>query len=410
MAFLLGNRFNSHQENVYESYDFHVSIEENGYMDFMMESFEESSRLTQSLYAADSMLESMYHQGVDVTDLVTEASNSFFQRTKEFLEKLWAKIKQWFDKVKRFFQILFTSGKEFIKKFESDIRTAASNCSGFKYQFYDVKTDKLKKLSQRVETYTNDATQKLSSETDKITLTSFTMKNASKVRINKDKEYDLEKDTTIYTTNTKNNRYVSQTEKNTGGWTKKKDYYNYLNVTLDEETAVVQAKDKAKNSAIKYFKDITDKSFENTSELQTLLKEAILGDSREEFEDFSKGPAYTEMMDWVSEYQKTKEELDKSEKSIKRALDKSRSEVDENYKNFDGEKQAIKVLDYIKEKAQHTCNYALTALEALKEIRKTLYKDSQSVLKSLLRHKPKTESYYRNDNYDDMLEFALRNL
>lgn len=427
MSILLGRGYYQNNDNVYESYDFNVSIEENGYLEFMTESIEENANLTRALYTADIMLESRALEGEDVSQLVTEAMSSFFQKSKEYIKKLWAKIKQWFDKVKRFFQIMFTTGKDFIKKFGSDIRSAASNCSGFKYQFYDVKKNKIEECMIYISVMVEDAEKKLENGTSKIKIKKVSATNSSnanekKFKTTRGEEISYDKDTqdTWERDDDYKKNFGNSSQRNINAYEKQSGTYASSTKTVDTGYGdIIYSKDQpskiAKDEVLDTVKNMLNAvittNFENTSEFKKELREALLGDSREEFEDFSKGPSYTEMMDWVSEYQKTKEGLEKNERTIKRALAKCESEINDQEKEHN-DTNATKVLEYIRSMATETCNYLTTGIDVVKGVKKTLYKDSQSVLKSLLRHKPKTESFYynRRNDHENILEMALRSL
>ena len=80
------------------------------------------------------------HEGVALESsqyqAVVEASvASVFAKVKEFFKKLWEKVKAFFHSVKRYIDAIFMSGKDFVKKYDADIRKA-TNLKDFSYKMY----------------------------------------------------------------------------------------------------------------------------------------------------------------------------------------------------------------------------------------------------------------------------------
>lgn len=87
--------------------------------------------------------------GVDEYEVVQEnAFKSMWGKLKDALKKFWEKVKGFFKSVQRYFDALFMSGKEFAKKYRSDIQKAAtrvrSDLEIKMYNFDDAKIDNMK--------------------------------------------------------------------------------------------------------------------------------------------------------------------------------------------------------------------------------------------------------------------------
>ena len=87
------------------------------------------------------------HEGVALESsqyqAVVEASvASVFAKIKDFFKKLWEKVKAFFHSVKRYIDAIFMSGKDFVKKYDADIRKA-TNLKDFSYKMYDYANEKI---------------------------------------------------------------------------------------------------------------------------------------------------------------------------------------------------------------------------------------------------------------------------
>ena len=126
--------------NEFDNVDFNISTEACGYTEIISDATEELAALESALYVADIMLEEKALEGAapeELEVLLEGVATSVYGRLKEVLKKLLAKIKQWFANVKKFFQVLFTHGKDFAKKYRADIIKAEASMKGFKYKTYD---------------------------------------------------------------------------------------------------------------------------------------------------------------------------------------------------------------------------------------------------------------------------------
>lgn len=92
-----------------------------------MESVEELHEIfMESFYNAEQIELEAATEGVEVAgskfESALEANNvSVLQRIKDFLKKLWEKVKAFFHNVKRFVSSVVMSGKDFAKKYKADI-------------------------------------------------------------------------------------------------------------------------------------------------------------------------------------------------------------------------------------------------------------------------------------------------
>lgn len=85
-------------------------------------------------------------EGMEEFEAVQEASvQSIVTKVKDALKKLWAKIKGFFKSIRKYFDYLYMSGKDFAKKYQTEIIKAAARVDesfDFKmYKFDDAKID-----------------------------------------------------------------------------------------------------------------------------------------------------------------------------------------------------------------------------------------------------------------------------
>ena len=111
-----------------------------GAMRIAMESVEELHEIfIESFYNVEQAELAATTEGVELVgsdyEVVAEASKKkAFSKIKEFIQKLWDKVKAWLRNVERFISSLFMSGKEFVKKYEKDIKDA--KLKDFSYKMY----------------------------------------------------------------------------------------------------------------------------------------------------------------------------------------------------------------------------------------------------------------------------------
>ena len=90
------------------------------------------------------------HEGVTLEGSQYEAAmeasiSSVFGKINGFLKKLWEKVKAFFHSIKRYIDSIFMSGKDFVKKYDSDIRKA-TNLKDFEYKMYKYDNEKIDKV------------------------------------------------------------------------------------------------------------------------------------------------------------------------------------------------------------------------------------------------------------------------
>lgn len=88
-------------------------------------------------------------EGVEEYETVTESAYSNVgQRLKAALQKLWAKIKGFFQSIRKYFDYLFMNGKDFAKKYQTDIVKAIARADGeFKVEMFKYDNSKLDGVS-----------------------------------------------------------------------------------------------------------------------------------------------------------------------------------------------------------------------------------------------------------------------
>ena len=84
-------------------------------------------------------------EGLDQYEAVQEATaNSILSRVKESLKKLWAKIKGFFKSIRKYFDYLFMNGKDFAKKYQTEIVKAAAKADdSFEFKMYNFDDGKI---------------------------------------------------------------------------------------------------------------------------------------------------------------------------------------------------------------------------------------------------------------------------
>lgn len=125
-----------------------------------MESVEELHEIfIESFYNVEQAELAAATEGVELIgseyEVVAEgAIKDAFAKVKEFLKKLWDKVKAWFHQVKRFFDSIFMSGKEFVKKYQKDIQTADKTLKDFSYTMYDYDDERIDAIDKDLDTDT----------------------------------------------------------------------------------------------------------------------------------------------------------------------------------------------------------------------------------------------------------------
>ena len=115
---------------------------DNGALRIATESVEELHDIFMTTFYATEQAElGAVHEGVALENssyaaVYEGAVADAFTKVKEFFKKLWDKVKAWLHNVKRFFDSLFMSGKDFVKKYKNDINKA-TNLKDFELKMFD---------------------------------------------------------------------------------------------------------------------------------------------------------------------------------------------------------------------------------------------------------------------------------
>lgn len=119
-----------------------------------MESVEELHEIfIESFYNVEQAELAAATEGVDLIgseyEVVAEgAIGNAFTKIKDFLKKLWDKVKAWFHNVKRYLDSLFMSGKDFVKRYKKDIDNADRTLKDFSFTMYKYDDAKLDNVSK----------------------------------------------------------------------------------------------------------------------------------------------------------------------------------------------------------------------------------------------------------------------
>ena len=137
---------------------------------------------------------------------------------------------------------------------------------------------------------------------------------------------------------------------------------------------------------------------------------------KEEFEDFTSGPSVQDMLVVLEQGSKVLTSMDKAEKTLTSNCDKAVKHIE---KAENTAAKAVKEGESLSKRyslAVEICkansNFTLSMMDIYKEALKTAMKDAESILKSLLRHKPVKEGFegYEDTEGESILESAFRNL
>jgi hypothetical protein len=137
---IFGSRRNTQEVDVpvYEGY---VQEDLAGLQSILSESAHESFQLRAGMYISDVMMEETVLEGAATPEVLMEAFvKDTFGKIKEMFQKLWAKVRAWFEAAKKTLQRIFLSGENFIKKFKEEIN--AKESKGFKFTGYNYTIEK----------------------------------------------------------------------------------------------------------------------------------------------------------------------------------------------------------------------------------------------------------------------------
>lgn len=166
MAIFNGDLFND--VPVYEGYGVNAS----GNIMAVIESFDDDIAIIEAMHKLDmdelhykAKIKALRESGADTEEIeelenemdeVTEAnSTSVFGRIREALAKLWGKIKDFFKSIIRFFDGLAMSGKDFAKKYKTDLLKL--DLRGYEHKMYNYTIDKANIQVRENDLYSEEA-------------------------------------------------------------------------------------------------------------------------------------------------------------------------------------------------------------------------------------------------------------
>lgn len=135
---IFGNKLTTQVTNPYESVDFGIVIESaTAISEIQAETMEDLATLECALYVTDVMLEEAALEGTQNVEILMEnAFSSTFKAIKDKMLKLWAKIKEFFRKMKDYLRTFFISGEKFVKEYRVQILKKSADAKGFTYKMY----------------------------------------------------------------------------------------------------------------------------------------------------------------------------------------------------------------------------------------------------------------------------------
>ena len=114
--------------------------------DIFMESFYNTNQAELAAATEGVALEGSQYEAVHEA-----AISNAFAKIKDFMKKLWAKVKAFFHNVKRYMDAMFKSGSEFVKKYAQDIRNIGT-LKDFEYKMYKYDNKKIDTVDAMVDT------------------------------------------------------------------------------------------------------------------------------------------------------------------------------------------------------------------------------------------------------------------
>lgn len=117
-------------------YDFGEVTTESTFVEAACESlFTDIYTVDRAYHIADIVGEvKVVREGADAQALLENIITSGIEKLKNAFKKFWAKLKAWFESVKKFFKSFFLKGKDFVKEFRKEIMD--KKVTGFKYHAY----------------------------------------------------------------------------------------------------------------------------------------------------------------------------------------------------------------------------------------------------------------------------------
>lgn len=123
--------FESTLESSLETENIEIQDFEEFHEEMVRESALDMARVNGGMYVAEQLIENALFtaEAEEVATLIEGAVKDFFEKLKESLQKLWAKIKAWFKHIVEAVKRFFLSGKELVKKHKAKIEKAAKDHS-----------------------------------------------------------------------------------------------------------------------------------------------------------------------------------------------------------------------------------------------------------------------------------------
>jgi len=323
------------------------------------ESAKESYQIRAGMYISDVMMEESVFEGTSTVDILLEGfATDMWTRIKSMFKTLMDKLKSWYEVVRRALSLIFSSGKEFVTKFETEIR--GKNPKGFKYKGFK---------------YTIESAQ--SAVSDKL---------GKIAKAHEDYAKDIE-----------GNAVSSSAHQD--ALTKHKD--------------TLQSEYNAENSKEELLKVL---GAESLSEFQDNLKKACRNNETEkqEFESFN-GPTREEMMTSLKNKDKTINVITEKEKKATTLINRSITAINQAANKFKGDDYS-KIAPFVGHSSE-MMRFTITLVSTIARVEIDAYKeearDYQSILKTFLRFKVVKDSFNSIDGYtpsNSILEAAIRSL
>lgn len=123
--------FESTLESSLEVENIEIQDFEEFHEEMVRESALDMARVNGGMYVAEQLIENALFTAEDheVATLIEGAVKDFFEKLKESLQKLWAKLKAWLKHIVEVVKRFFMTGKELVKKHKSKIEKAAKDYS-----------------------------------------------------------------------------------------------------------------------------------------------------------------------------------------------------------------------------------------------------------------------------------------
>lgn len=319
-------------------------------------------------------------EGANPAVLLEGMINDTLTKLKEGFKKFLAKIKEWFAKVKKFFQVLFMNGRELAKKYGDEIRKKSTK--GFKYKGYEYKIAEGDAL---VDSISDAVTREIDLLTGGIEqlkdMTEDDRQDALK-KISSSKEFS-NNGNTIYTTSM--------------------DIQSTVN-GVSASTSTTDYQDKLVSSICKGASDISEMS-------ESIQDKYRNGDTdKSEIEDFEANEP-SEMLDFLKDFDKAIKDMTKKEKQFEKDVNvviKSLDKISSMKDKVDGTpgvatvtttyKLASKISTFV----SSALNVRKTACDKKVSIYKEINSSWTSVLKSFVLKKEVKESAFFED-FDSMI-------